>query len=231
VKTASTQRPCIGVTGPDRRFSPGWWFTARALRRAGAQPVRLVPGDDLPPGLSGIVIGGGDDISPERYHASPFPGGTFDPARDAFELQALDHCLPRAVPVLGICRGMQLLNVACGGDLHQDVAGRRRGGGAGWTPGPCRAIAVAPRSRLARILACRRCRVNSLHHQAVRRIGEGLRRSAIDADGIVQAIEGHGFLLGLQWHPEYLGYVPRQRQPFAALVAAARAFAGTRPHR
>lgn len=152
--------------------------------------------------------------------------GFTDPARDALETALLQAALGRDLPILGICRGAQLLNVVEGGTLHQDV-------GAFYveTPQirsvlPRKRVRLADGSRLARILG-EECLVNALHHQAIDDLAPGYVVVAREANGLVQAIE-HArapFRVGVQWHPEYLPQVPRQRALFGALVEAARAAA------
>lgn len=195
-----------------------------ALARAGAEAVRLVPGEALPgQALHGLVIGGGDDIGAEIYGGKVLPDVRIDPERDRLEVGLLAKALPAGVPVLGVCRGSQMINVALGGTLHSDLyeiyerAPRMR------TVLPRKAIEVMPGSRLDGILRCHACRVNALHHQSVDRLGQGLRVVARDEAGVVQAVEGDGaaFLLGVQWHPELLVFSRPQQRLFAALAAAA----------
>lgn len=143
-----------------------------------------------------------------------------DRERDRMELELLERARAEGWPVLGICRGCQLINVFSGGDLHQDLRG--------YDLNPSKVDGVLPRkpiritegSRLEELLDTRECTVNSLHNQAVRKLGKGLRVSARDRDGIVQGIEHRGwpFWLGVQWHPEYLPQKSRQRRLFRALV-------------
>lgn len=215
--------PRVGITGPAGAWAPGWWCAARAIRRAGGQPVRLTP-DSGPPDrrLDAVIIGGGNDISPALYQGPEHTDRRLDPDRDEFELRMLEAALARRLPVLGICRGAQLLNVAHGGNLHQDIRARRRPPPYRATLRARRAVAIRPESRLAAIVGANRIRVNSLHRQAVRRVGRGLRVVARDCDHIAQAIEaaGPGLVLGLQWHPEYLLYRREQARLFSALVAA-----------
>ena len=166
--------------------------------------MRLVAGRRAADGeLDGLVIGGGDDIGAEIYGGKVLPDVRIDPERDKLELRLLEGALPRGLPILGICRGSQMINVALGGTLHTDIhevyvqAPRMR------TVLPRKTIHVVEGSRLDRILRCNPCRVNALHHQSVDRVGRGLKVVARDEAGIVQAIEGAGpsFLLGVQWHP------------------------------
>jgi putative glutamine amidotransferase len=195
-----------------------------SLTRAGARSVRLMAGRPIPrEPLQGLVIGGGDDIGAEIYGGAVLPDVRIDPERDQLELKLLRDALPAGLPVLGICRGSQMINVALGGSLHTDIhqvyetAPRMR------TVLPKKTISVLPGSRLDEILRCNPCRVNALHHQSVDRIGRGLRVVAKDESGIVQAIEGTGssFLIGVQWHPELLVWKAPQQRLFSALAAAA----------
>lgn len=147
-----------------------------------------------------------------------------DPARDALELALIAKAEATGVPVLGICRGAQLLNIHAGGTLYQDLSGFYTERTNRWTVFPRKAIAIAPRSRLQATLGRARCDVNSLHRQAVDGLGDGLAIVARDDRGVVQGIEhsARRFWIGVQWHPEFLPQVPEQRRLFAALVDAAR---------
>ena len=225
------RRPLIGVTGPERGVHLAWRFSRWSLRLAGADALRLDAGRPDPPRpLDGIVIGGGTDIDPALYAGLDDGKARRDPRRDAYERRMIEQALEAGIPLLGLCRGAQMLNVVLGGSLHQDVRPLRRRTSNRRTPLPRKTALVQPGSRLHAALRCERCRVNSLHHQAVERLGDGLVVVARDLDDIVQAVElspeaaatGAAFVLGVQWHPEYLIYQPRQRRLFAHLVAAAR---------
>ncbi len=219
-------RPLIGVTGPRRQGLRAWWFTRRALRRAGGRALWLRPGADLPPeSLDGIIIGGGDDIDPVLYSQPSQVHRVYDAERDAFELQMIDISLRRpGFPVLGICRGAQLLNVFLGGSLFQELRSKRQLTSNRRTILPLKTLHLESASRLAEIMGCRRCKVNSLHNQAIADLGRGLRVAGRDLDRIVQAVEGEGadrLLLGVQWHPEFLPLMPSQQRLFRRLVEAA----------
>ena len=217
--------PLIGVTTSRRGGWRSYLMHRLALARVGARSVRLIPGGALPDEpLQGLVIGGGDDIGAEIYGGKVLPDVRIDPERDKLELGLLKAALPAELPILGICRGSQMINVALGGTLHTDIyevyvqAPKMR------TVLPRKTVTVEADSRLNGILRCNPCQVNALHHQSVDRLGRGLRIAARDESGIVQAIEnGSGpFLLGVQWHPELLFWKKPQQRLFAALAAAAR---------
>jgi putative glutamine amidotransferase len=147
-----------------------------------------------------------------------------DRARDDLERRLLDDAFAHDWPVLGICRGAQLMNVHLGGTLYADVREFYAETPHISTLLPRRWVEVDPASVLARTVGATRLLVNALHHQAVKSVGRGLSVTARDGGGIVQAIEEsrHRYRLGVQWHPEYIPHHPRQRALFRALVSAAR---------
>jgi putative glutamine amidotransferase len=218
-------RPIVGVTTSKRGGWGNFLFQRLAMHRAGGKAVRLRPGDSVSlDELDALVIGGGDDIGAELYGGQVAPNVRFDPDRDVFEISLLKKAFPTSMPILGVCRGAQMINVALGGTLHGDIytvfaeARRLR------TVLPRKNVWIDDESRLGRVLLCNPCRVNALHHQAVDRVGRGLRVVGRDESGIVQAIEGIGvrFLIGVQWHPEFLVHLRAQQRLFTALVACAR---------
>ena len=218
------KRPLIAVTGKASRWAPGWWAAWLAIALAGGRAVRATPRHPMPAPIDGLVIGGGDDIATDLYGATAAYDNTADRARDEMELAAIKRARVDNTPVLGICRGAQLINVAAGGTLYSDISELRRSTSNRVNPLACKPIALKRRSRLAAIVGSSRLRVNSLHHQAVHGLGSGIQASARDADGFVQAIEARNaaFVIGVQWHPEYLCYRPAQYRLFRALVDACR---------
>ena len=234
----SPMRPLIGVTTSELR--PSGLATLRrqgepdhpemalgmtylqVIERAGAVPVVLPPCvsdlESLISRLDGICLSGGPDLDPEAYGARERHAelGPTEPSLDDFELALALAAVERGMPLLGICRGAQALNVACGGTLHQHLPGHRQS-----EPG-CTAshdVEVLPRTRLAGLIGDGTHAVNSFHHQAVDLVGRGLRVAARAADGTVEAIEaieGPGFALGVQWHAETLA----DGRLFEALVGA-----------
>jgi putative glutamine amidotransferase len=192
----------------------------RTLDAAGAIPVVLPPVGDADAyldRLDGVCLSGGPDLDPAAYGATDRHQelGPTEPSLDAFELALLEGALERGIPILAICRGAQALNVACGGTLHQHVPGHRQ---TEMASQPTQEIELAPRSRLARVLGARTVHANSFHHQAIDRVGRGLRVVARAADGTIEGVEGPGFVVGVQWHAETL---PQHLRLFEALVAAA----------
>ncbi|HUQ95445.1 MAG TPA: gamma-glutamyl-gamma-aminobutyrate hydrolase family protein [Bryobacteraceae bacterium] len=192
--------PRVGITySVDGKLAP----YAEALRRAGLEPVPLAaPGPSSIEGLDGILISGGADVNPSRYgqerHAECEPP---DEARDLLELSIARAALEADLPLLCICRGMQLLNVVQGGDLIQHLAATaihvQRG------VDDAHSVSTRDGTRLAQI-AGDTFTVNSRHHQAVGRVGAGLAVSATSPDGVIEGLEmaGRRFVVAVQWHPE-----------------------------
>ena len=147
-----------------------------------------------------------------------------DAARDALEMRLIGEAIERRLPVLGICRGGQLLNVYFGGSLHRDLASFYKEEPETRTILPRKRVVLEAGTRLAALLGGETRWVNALHRQAIDRLGRGVRVAARDRNGIVQAIEHESlpFAIGVQWHPEYLPQVPEQRAIFSALVAEAK---------
>lgn len=198
-----------------------WLAGGRAVRWTSARPHDL---DEV----EGLVIGGGDDIQPEIYGGELVSTARFDPDRDAMEQRLVTGAVARDMPVLGVCRGAQMINIALGGSLHQDAYGVYTDSARMRTVLPRKTVCVEPGTRFAAISGTEPMRINALHSQAVNRLGDGLRVAARDRGGMVQAVErAEGrFMLGVQWHPEHLIYARRQRALFRALVDAVRDQAG-----
>lgn len=222
-------RPLIGVTVSTRtgwRVYPFFWW---AVWRAGGRSRRLDANrlsdldaiKKLP--LDGLIIGGGDDLSVDLYGGDITLQTRIDAERDRFEISAIDWAEKNELPILGVCRGAQLLNVVRGGTLHQDAYAVHDGAKRIDTPLPRKTIRIEPGTTLAAIKGIATSRVNALHGQSVNRLGSGLRIGARDEFGIVQAIEAvdGDFEIGVQWHPEYLVFSRRDHALFRALVAAA----------
>ncbi|BFV55851.1 gamma-glutamyl-gamma-aminobutyrate hydrolase family protein [Kitasatospora sp. CMC57] len=228
-----TNRPLIGVSTYLNEATWGPWDPQQAVllperypqqvQSAGGTAVLLPPdAPETAPGLlarlDGLVISGGPDVNPALYGALPHPKTRATaPERDLWEAALLRAALAAGLPLLGVCRGMQLLNVVCGGTLVQHLEDGQRHLPSAHRYGshPVRPL---PGTRLAELLPEPEIEVPTAHHQAVHVLGEGLVVSALAEDGTVEAIEGTGFVLGVQWHPEQ-GTDLRVMQ---ALVEAAR---------
>lgn len=219
--TSRKQRPLVAVTGPAKRLRFGWWATRIQLARVGLRAVYVTAQQPtLPDTICGVIIGGGDDIDPKHYGATGTAGVNYDAARDQLEMRVIQQALDNDWPMLGICRGSQLINVVHGGNLYTDIRPLRQ-----HTPNrnslfPIKTATVVAGSKLADIVAMTELPINSLHSQAVDQLGQGLRAAAHDRDGFVQAIENphKAFLIGVQWHPEYLLQKPEQKKLFAAFA-------------
>jgi putative glutamine amidotransferase len=188
--------------------------------------VQLRPGDAQPPRtLDGIVISGGHDIEPVLYARASEVEGNYDPQRDQFEGAIIDQALSDNVPLLGICRGAQLINVRLGGSLFQNLRKRHAGKRRRRSVLPVTQVSVIDETKLVAIVKQEQLTVNSLHNQSIDDTGVGLTVSANDDNGIVQAIEteAEGFVIGVQWHPEFMLYQRTSRSLFRALTAAAAA--------
>jgi putative glutamine amidotransferase len=223
-------KPRVGVTVSKRGGWRSFLMNRVALWRAGAKAVRFVAGDEVSvEGLSALIIGGGDDIGAELYGGTPVPDVRIDPARDELELAMLENALAARMPILGICRGAQILNVHLGGTLHTDIHEVYEDARKMRTVLPRKTVTLEEGSHLAGLLRCNPCRVNALHHQSIDKLGEGLRVVGTDEAGVVQAIEtaGPDFIIGVQWHPELLVLSRPQQRLYRALVAAARDWAAT----
>ena len=256
-----TRRPIIGITTHTLQSLPGippdmpqsWVMSQRyilALTAAGALPwlVPLLMDDaatlrGIYEALDGVFLPGGLDVDPACYgEGEQHPrADRADVPRDRVELMLTRWALEDHKPVLGVCRGVQVMNVVTGGTLYQDLADERAGsikhdyfpfdGGRYARDFLAHDVRVADRTRLAAILGARELKVNSMHHQGIKSLGRGLVPAAVAPDGVIEAAEsanGH-FFVGVQWHPEALTEAdPRMHRLFAAFVEAARDFRETR---
>ncbi|WP_163648548.1 gamma-glutamyl-gamma-aminobutyrate hydrolase family protein [Modicisalibacter sp. 'Wilcox'] len=225
------RRPRIGITTSDHKSRLAWWCDWLAVWRAGGLPVRLSPsrGSDVP--LDGLIVGGGDDIGAQLYGGEMQLDVRVDPQRDTLELALLERVLPTDRPVLGICRGAQIINVFLGGSLITDIHATFEHIRPRRTVLPRKTVRVTPGSRLHQLLGVDSCHVNSLHHQAIDRTGHNVRVVARDRDDLVQGIEStdHDFVIGVQWHPEFLVFNRPQQRLIRALVERAAAREAPRP--
>jgi putative glutamine amidotransferase len=204
-----------------------------AVRAAGGMPVILAPVgsdavDPLLDHLDAVCLSGGPDLDPAAYGVAAHPEiGPTQPELDAFELELARAAVARGMPVLGLCRGMQVLNVALGGSLHQhlpDLDSQLNHRQDRLSTEPSHRVTLERDSRLTKVIGRRYVEVNSFHHQAVHGLGRGLTAAGRAPDGVVEAIEAPGrrFTFGVQWHAECLVGRPEHLALFRGLVRAAR---------
>jgi putative glutamine amidotransferase len=236
------RRPAVGITpdaegeGESARLFVKTAY-AEAVLRAGGLPLILPASGDMSvvdaylDRVSAVVVtGGAFDVPPEAYGETPREGlGPLKPARTLFETLVLQVALRRRLPLLGVCGGMQLLNVVLGGtlyqDLHHELPEAKEHEQRNTRSQPSHPVEVRDGSTLADVLGRGQLMVNSTHHQAISKLAPSLRVSATAPDGVVEAIESteHPFALGVQWHPELLlQSMPLQLGLYRALVQKAR---------
>lgn len=238
-------KPIIGI-GSDVAVHPGerdrafvYTTYVEALKRAGAVPLMIPPqpenAADILDGVDGLLLAGGEDCDPAAYGEERHPSvdPVMDPRRQNNDLALARLARARNVPTLGICLGLQVMNVAAGGTLIQDIASavetdidhasdpsdRHR-----------HEVTIESNTRLNGILGSGTFNVNSSHHQAIKGVGEGLRVTAVAPDGIIEGLEdpARPFYLGVQWHPEDMMGESSAAKLFGALVEAARNYARTK---
>jgi putative glutamine amidotransferase len=240
---AAARTPVIGLTcgkvnqvgSPDRiGVDPKY---TQALEAAGAECFLLPPGRRTPAAiaalldrLDGVLIPGGADVDPRFYGAKRSATVTYtDPERDEYEIRVIRAAVKRGMPVLGICRGQQSINVALGGTLYQDIEADGAGSLKHQSPrGPrhnslVHSVDVEPGSRYRRATGAARIKVNSRHHQSVRDVAPGLQVTARSSDGVIEGIESpDGRVVAVQCHPEALTRLDWAGRLFRDFVAAAR---------
>ncbi|BDX08457.1 gamma-glutamyl-gamma-aminobutyrate hydrolase family protein [Planctobacterium marinum] len=250
-EATKSDRPVIAVTGPDKGGNIAWLCTALGVHLAGGKAIRVRPGSQ-PDNTSfqGLIIGGGSDIHPSNRKAVPLPDakrslwtrikeailfpmealttwtkGKHDKARDDMETRLIKYALKHKKPILGICRGHQLLNAVLGGTIFTNtlplIGDRPRIR----SPFPRKKVIYAKEGTLLEdIIGDEPIKVNAIHSQAVARTGKNLEIAAKEKSDIIQAVEAsdNKQVLGVQWHPEYLFYMPEQRNLFKWLTGAAK---------
>jgi putative glutamine amidotransferase len=231
--------PLIGITsrtvyltrqGKQERSQAIAESVIAAVRHAGGLPVLLPSSLDPESGLAiagrldGLVLSGGPDVDPLHFGEEPMPGlGDVDAVRDDLELALCRRSLESGLPVLGVCRGIQVMNVAVGGGIIQDLPVGAEGGVnhdvRAFRDGPGHTVTVAEGTRLRDIVGAASIRVNTSHHQAVGEVPEPLVVCGKAKDGVVEAIEhpGHPFWIGVQWHPHWT----YEREAHAAAICRA----------
>ncbi len=212
--------PVIGVTTAHLEEEINTYprhYYVQAIYKSGATPILIpvIPDQDAVDHymqiVDGLILSGGTDVDPKYFGQEPIRGtGRVYPERDSLEIALARKALKLKLPVLGICRGIQVLNIAFGGDIYQDIYSQVPGvlehsqkapRNSSW-----HSIELLPESKVGRILGVKELRVNSFHHQAIRNIAPGFRVVARSRDGIIEGIEteNHQFVIGVQWHPEAL---------------------------
>lgn len=248
---AAMFRPMIGIVcaendptppGESRKNQAGVRYV-EAVRNAGGIPLLIplqFPTDEierLAELFDGILIIGGNDVDPKRYNGVPDPSVSApNPERDALEIAIVRLAAGRDLPLFGICRGEQVMNIAMGGTLYTDLPSQfptvLRHQQSDDTPISklTQRVRIDPASGLYAIVGSETIWTNTFHHQAVQRLGDGIRVAAAATDGVVEAIEipERSFFLGVQWHPEGLQELPEESRLFKAFVTAAAARAEKR---
>lgn len=234
-------RPRIGLTGTTRVFDGAQRSGVNAAYvdatlRTGGIPLLLPPvirSADVPTVvdcLDGLLLTGGEDIDPALFGETPHPKlGNVDPDRDRFELAIFAEAWKRGMPILAICRGIQVVNVALGGTLWQDIPSQRPGTLAHAARSArdhrTHAVDLVPGSRTAEALGGTRIEINSFHHQSIKALAPGLVVTGVAPDGEIEAVEstrGGPWMLAVQWHPEEFHHHPAAPDQglFAAFIAA-----------
>lgn len=247
-----SERPIVGIATQSLEAVPGklpaCWIMGqryvRVLSDAGAVPwlIPLLHGDDatlrlIYDRLDAVFLTGGVDVDPQHYGEPRHERcDRSDPARDWAEIQLVRWALADHKPILGVCRGIQIVNVACGGSLYQHLADQLPDGiKHDWFPTPtnpsrdylAHPIRIDAATRLHQVLGDAEVQVNSMHHQGIKRLADGLKASAFAPDGLIEGLESADgrYLIAVQWHPEELAtdHLP-QRRLFTDFIAAAGAF-------
>jgi len=220
---------------PSREMALGLSYPG-SVEAAGGVPLVVPPMDHaaiepLLDQVAGVCLTGGPDLDPSSYGAEAHPQlGPIESEVDRFELALAHQADLLGLPVLAICRGLQTLNVARGGTLHQHVPDSFDGHHRQTEPGTevTHEVTIEPGSRLAEMMGGHHAEVNSFHHQAIDELGRGLRPVAWAPDGVIEGVEDarRGFLVGVQWHAETLTHRPEHAALFSGLVVAAAAGRG-----
>lgn len=208
-------KPFIGITFHKKIKD----LYGAAVENSGGVPIYLAPCaqvESIIRGVDGIVFSGGGDVCPGLFREDITHGsGVPDPARDWFEVELAKKAAAASLPILGICRGVQVINIALGGTVFQDI-----GTGHFQQENPItttHSINILPNSSLSQILETPTLEVNSFHHQSIKDLAPALIPSAYSGDGIIEAVEGNN-ILGCQWHPEWLSHRKAEEKIFSYFI-------------
>lgn len=224
-------KPLIGVTTSVRKGHIMWWYTHLGIKLAGGKAIRITALNDKDYTMcDGYIISGGVDIDPQCYGQENTSSVDIEPERDTLEQEVIAHALKHKKPLMGICRGAQMINIVQGGTLHQNA----RDFYEKFVPSDSvlgkifsrRVIRIIEDGVLCHLFKKKpQLSVNSLHHQAIHKLGKQLKIVAEDELGIVQAIESSNperiFILGVQWHPEFMLHSKENRKLFKRFIASA----------
>lgn len=224
-----SDRPIIGITKPNNKDYLSYLAIKLAVIMAGGKPLKITSKDKQyeSANINGLILGGGSDIFPARYNQAPKEDYIYDQDRDEMEVFWAERARDENIPTLGICRGAQLLNIVCGGSLHMDVSQVYEG--ANYPDGFIynaffrKTISINSDSFLHTIIPKIEIKVNSIHKQAIDKLGNDMSVNAVEKNGVIQAIclNNHDYFLGVQFHPEFLIYKKDFRKIFKRLVQSA----------
>ncbi len=231
------KKPLIGIAcsfnSKENQYNMGITYV-ESVKKAGGIPVLLtfVKGDavaELVEHLDGLLLSGGPDMDPSFFGEEPHPRlGGISPERDVFESEICREAMNRGIPILGICRGCQLINIVAGGNIFQDIPSQVSGAIKHGQDAPrwhaSHSARLRPGTKLAAIMGEDTIRVNSYHHQSVKDVAPNWLVSAVATDGVIEAIEDttHPFRLGIQWHPECFYEYTAFDALFQAFIGACR---------
>ncbi|HIT88261.1 MAG TPA: gamma-glutamyl-gamma-aminobutyrate hydrolase family protein [Candidatus Coprocola pullicola] len=225
-------KPIIGIT-PDYSYEAEKFMVSqhyiKAIETAGGYPMILCPNEMFPDFIDGLLLTGGGDIDPILFGEEPIAeNGEISPLRDAFEWSLCQKAQEKKLPILGICRGMQLLAILNGGSIYQDIYSQTNTMIKHIQKAPrfygTHTIEIATNSILSKIANQNSCVVNSFHHQSVKEAGKDFMVCAKSKDGLIEAIEHKTarFIIGVQWHPEMMKKDKIQMKLFEMFVKAAK---------
>jgi putative glutamine amidotransferase len=236
-------KPIIGITSPydnanDRYFMPKLYV--ESIITAGGIPLIIPNLEDndirqILDKVDGLLLSGGDDIDPVYFNEEPIQAmGEITPERDRFEIALTKFALERNCPILAICRGVQVLNIAAGGTIYQDITTQFSKAIKHSQKAPrwygTHKIEIKPQTKLNKLLKIDYVRVNSFHHQGIKDLGEHFVINALSLDGLIEGIESisHEFVIGAQWHPECMWVkTPLMLELFTELIAFSKGYRGT----